>query len=228
MYYCIVNQYEKPSLINIMALPEQYLLTTKNLDSFLNSLLKAQAPQKFTINLLEQLGFKSTNDRLFIGVLKALDFLDVNGTPQEKYFQFLDQSESRSVLAESIKKAYSDLFAINTKANEMSTTEVKNKMKTLTQGSKSDKVIGCMANTFIALCKYADFSKSITNDFLPVVSDTEFTNEPNSKDSYGMTHELINKNITTEMHYNIQIHLPETKDIAVYDAIFKSLKEHLL
>jgi hypothetical protein len=30
------------------------------------------------------------------------------------------------------------------------------------------------------------------------------------------------------LHYNIQIHLPATKDIEVFNAIFKSLKEHLL
>ena len=30
------------------------------------------------------------------------------------------------------------------------------------------------------------------------------------------------------LHYNIQIHLPATKDIEVYNAIFRSLKEHLL
>ena len=29
------------------------------------------------------------------------------------------------------------------------------------------------------------------------------------------------------LHYNIQVHLPATKDIEVYNAIFKSLKEHL-
>lgn len=41
-----------------MALPEQYLLTTKNVDSFFNSLLNAQAPQKFTYKFLEQLELK--------------------------------------------------------------------------------------------------------------------------------------------------------------------------
>jgi hypothetical protein len=30
-----------------------------------------------------------------------------------------------------------------------------------------------------------------------------------------------------QLHYNIQIHLPESRDQAVYDAIFKSLKKHL-
>jgi hypothetical protein len=31
-----------------------------------------------------------------------------------------------------------------------------------------------------------------------------------------------------KFHYNIQIHLPATSDVGVYNAIFKSLKENLL
>ena len=58
--------------------------------------------------------------------------------------------------------------------------------------------------------------------------ESTFENEDKRESDHRMTHELVNKKITTEMHYNIQIHLPETRDITVYDAIFKSLKEHLL
>lgn len=214
-----------------MSLPEQYLLTTKNLDAFLNSILNAQAPPKFTNKFLEQLEFKSTNDRLLIGMLKFLGFIDSNGIPQERYFKFLDQTQSKQILAEAIRDAYSDLFSINVKANEMSASEVKNKLKTLTQGSKSDTVLGCMANTFTALCRYADFSGSSSKEIITVDKNIP-NNQPIAQEpvdeSQKMTHELINKKITTEMHYNIQIHLPETRDITVYDAIFKSLKEHLL
>jgi hypothetical protein len=212
-----------------MALSEYYLVTTKNLDSFLNALTNAQAPPKFTNKFLEQLEFKSTNDRLFIGMLKGLSFIDQNGVPQEKYYQFIDQTQSRKVLAEAIREGYSDLFAINLKANEMSTTEVKNKLKTLTQGTKTDHVLGLMANTFHALCKYADFS-SLNNPPMITKKKDEPEVEDLGRDSNQpkMTHELVNKKITTEMHYNIQIHLPETRDITVYDAIFKSMKKHLL
>lgn len=211
-----------------MALPDQYLLTTKNLDAFLNSLLNAQAPTKFTIKFLEQLEFKSTNDRLFIGMLKFLGFIDGLGNPQERYFKFLDQTQSKYVLADAIKEAYADLFTVNVKANDMPVNDVKNKLKTLTQGSKSETVISCMANTFTALCKYADFSKQTTKEIANFKEQVQFTEEMPNTNEHKMTHELINKKITTEMHYNIQIHLPETRDISVYDAIFKSLKEHLL
>jgi len=211
-----------------MALPEQYLITTKNLDAFLNSLLNAQAPAKFTLKFLDQLEFKSTNDRLFIGMLKFLGFIDGLGVPQERYFKFLDQTQSKYVLAEAIKEAYSDLFTVNVKANEMAVSEVKNKLKTLTQGTKSEAVIGFMANTFTALCKYSDFSKQTSKEIIQSKQPESTSEEIHHTSEHKLTHELINKKITTEMHYNIQIHLPETRDLTVYDAIFKSLKEHLL
>ena len=58
-----------------MALSSAYLITTKNLEAFLNSIQSAKAPERFTNKFLTQLDFTSTNDRLFIGVLKALGFL---------------------------------------------------------------------------------------------------------------------------------------------------------
>ncbi|TBO35932.1 DUF5343 domain-containing protein [Pedobacter kyonggii] len=160
-----------------MALPEQYLVTTKNLDSFLNSLLNAKAPTKFTNKFLEQLEFKSTNDRLLIGLLKSLGFIDSNGIPQDRYFKFLDQSQSKHVIGEAIKEAYTDLFSVNVKANKMSTADVKNKMKTLTQGSKSDAVLNWMSNTFTALCKYADFSNQSSKEAVAVKHQEHFTEE---------------------------------------------------
>jgi len=48
------------------------------------------------------------------------------------------------------------MIAINRRANEMSVEEVRNKLRTLTQGQKSDKVVGLMANTFKALSELAD------------------------------------------------------------------------
>lgn len=214
-----------------MALPDQYLTAHKKVDAYFNAMLNAQTPPKFTQKFLEQLEFKNTTDRLFIGVLKALKFIDQSGIPQDRYFRFIDQTQSKQVLAEAIKDAYSDLFSVNIKANEMSVGDVKNKLRTLTQGSKSDDVLGWMANTFVALCGYADFKTPISKEIVQVKSDESNSNNENNghqNDDRTLTHELINKRITTEMHYNIQIHLPETRDISVYDAIFKSLKEHLL
>jgi len=213
-----------------MALIENYLIKTENLHSFLNTILTAQAPDKFTIKFLAQLGFDSSNDRLLIGLLKGLGFIDGNGVPTSRYFRFLDQSESKKVLAEAVREGYSDLFAINTKANEYSEQDVKNKLKVITQGSKSENVYGQMAKTFKRLCEYADFTVPTVQQ--PKSPEIEVKAERNDapKEQPKIIHEETPKGglKNSQLHYNIQIHLPDSRDQAVYDAIFKSLKEHLL
>lgn len=54
-----------------MALTNSYLNSTKNLESIINSVINAKAPDKFTTRFLEDLGFKSSNDRLVIGVFRT-------------------------------------------------------------------------------------------------------------------------------------------------------------
>lgn len=210
-----------------MALPESYLVTTKNLKSVIETITKAQAPTKFTLAFLKNLGFKSTNDRLYLKLFKDLDLLDGSGVPNKTYFEFIDRTQTSKVLGKQIMEAYSDLYALNKEAHKMTKNDVKNKFRTLTQGAKSDNVLDLMAKTFKALAENADFSIASLVPSNSEESDFEYQSEEvdEKKQQLG---EIINKSITTEMHYNIQIHLPETKDIAVYDAIFKSLKEHLL
>src|SRR5580692_1839634 len=135
-----------------MALSNAYLLQVKNLAEILQAIRQAQAPDRFTHKFLEGLGFKSTNDRGIIGVLKALGFTDESGNPKQPYFDYLDDDRHKAVLAEGIRRAYADLFKLSNKANEMDVGWVKNKLKTLTQGAKSEAVLPKMAATFVALC----------------------------------------------------------------------------
>ena len=96
-----------------MSLPKSYLTSIKRLPEILEAIQSAQAPDTFSVRFLEQLGFKSKGDRLIIGVLKDLGFLEEGGTPKQRYYEFLDQSHSGIVLAEAIRDAWSDLFSIN-------------------------------------------------------------------------------------------------------------------
>jgi hypothetical protein len=120
-----------------MGLMTSYLIKTSNAEDFFNAIRNAKAPERFTTTFLKNLDFSSSNDRLYIGVLKGLRFLDDNGAPTERYFAFLDQSRSDVVLAEAIRDAYEDLFAVNRDANKMSVEDTEGKLKTLTRGQKS-------------------------------------------------------------------------------------------
>jgi hypothetical protein len=215
-----------------MSLTNSYLVTIKNLESILNTLLTAKAPERFTNKFLSDLGFMSSNDRLLVGVLKSLGMLDENAAPTQRYFHFLDQTQSKKVLAEGIREAYEDLFNLRIDAQNMTSDEVKNKLKTLTQGQKSEKVIGLMAMTFKALSEYAEWDKvrlSTPKVEKEKINYDESSNSKSVSDSQKIQEELIiNKSKNLDLNYNIQIHLPETRDMAVYDAIFQSLRKHLV
>jgi hypothetical protein len=142
-----------------MALPKSYLTSSKNLKPILEAIQAAQAPDKFTLGFLESLDFKSSSDRLIIGVLKSLGFLDSDGKPLDRYFRFLDQTQSGVVLAEGVRHAYSDLFQINKSAQKLSRSELINKMKTLSQGQLSEAVLDKLAMTFTELARLLIFPK---------------------------------------------------------------------
>lgn len=207
-----------------MALPTSYLTSVKNLPDIFAAMQGAQAPDKFTQSFLESLEFKSTSDRLIIGMLKALGFLDDAGKPKDRYFRFLDQTQGAKVVAEAVKDAYQDLFKVNVKANEMTKSDVINKLKTLGQGQIGDSVLDKMAMTFTALVKLGDFQSTSVPAPAPNPQDVR-NNEEHGDKKPPVEHGPLKLG---GLVYNIQIVLPESRDPAVYDALFQSLRRHLL
>jgi len=206
-----------------MALPNSYTLKVGAIPDYFEAILNAEAPDRFSYKFLEGIGFASSNDRLLIGILKELGFLNPDGAPLERYYRFLDRSVSEKILAEGIRESFSDLFSVNTSAQDMSVEEAFNKLRTLYKGEKKDTVIKNIAKTFRALCDYADFSQSLkaATDAIeakPKVDDEEHTDNPTEpRAAIGVQ----------SLQYSINIVLPDTRDQSVFDAIFKSLRDHL-
>ena len=193
-----------------MGLTKSYLVKVSHLEEFFAAIQSAKAPERFTYQFLSYLGFKSSNDRLFSSVLKGLGFLDENGVPLQRYFDFLDQTVSGRILAEAVEEAYEDLFQLRIDAYNLSTDEVKGKLKSLTQGQKSDSVINNMATTFSALCEQADWSvPEVVKKEEPEQPKKEEgemksdTTNPEAKISVDLPQISTDRNL--ELHYNIQL-----------------------
>ena len=208
-----------------MALPTSYLTSVKNLPAIFAAIQGAQAPDKFTQAFLESLEFKTTSDRLVIGMLKVLGFLDDTGKPKDRYFRYLDQSQAELVMAEALRDAYQDLFRVNIKAHELSRADLIGKLKTLGQGQFGEAVLDKMAMTFTALVKLADFKSAV-----PAVASGAANNDDGNQTDKGADARKQDHPSSIKLGglvYNIQIVLPESRDSAVYDALFQSLRRHL-
>ncbi len=100
---------------------------------------------------------------------------------------------------------------------------MKNKLKTLTQGQLTEDAYDRILGTFVALVAQADFQAKLAR------SDSAETDNDQSlaaTSDMGRNTRKINSGSGKwgGLHYNIQIILPSTRDPAVYDAIFRSLR----
>lgn len=206
-------------------LSNRYMSSVKNLPAIMQKIVDGIAPEKFTVAHLKGIGFKSSNDQAVLPVLKDLGFLSADGTPTKRYLDYRDKSRSRQVLGQALRETYEDLFHINEHLSDSDRSAIMGRFKSA--HNASDSVAERQAITFLALLKLADISthsqghgkhKATTPEPMLAPQDEK----PRPEKSF------VNGGVFSGLRYNIEIHLPATKDVEVYNAIFKSLKEHLL
>lgn len=205
-----------------MALSNAYTEAYGKLGEFFNKLRDGQAPPQFTQQFLIDLGFKSNKHRAYIPLLKALGFLTPDGKPTARYKDYRDHSQSKRIMGEALKEAYADIFLIKEHPTSADHSAIEGKFKSY--HNASDNVALNMRRTFFSLLGLADLKAKQSSK---KISEPTEGHEPTSAvtGAPASTPEVHIK--TPGLHYNIQVHLPATKDIEVYNAIFKSLKEHL-
>lgn len=207
-----------------MALPSTYTQEYKRFGDLFEKIRDAQVPSKFTTQLLEDWGFKSKNHRAFIPVLKALGFLKDDGSPTQRYSEYRSHSASKSIMGDALKESYSDIFLIKEKPSATDKSLIEGKFKSY--HNTSDIVAGLMSKTFFSLLELADLDNSNIDSTVKQKNDKK--NPEDISQRHVSDTSKSNPQSGLGLHYNIQIHLPATKDVEVYNAIFKSLKDHLI
>ena len=206
-----------------MALADSYVQTYGQLAEVFKRLSEGQAPDKFTRQHLKDLGFTSANFHAVIPLLKTLGFLAPDGTPTARYHAYRDHSQSRLILGEALREAYGDLFTIKSNPTKADSALIEGKFKSA--HNTSERVAQLMASTFFSLLALADINPAAPKP--AAVQKTEESSPAHSSLIVAPKEPTTSSHRPT-LHFNIQIHLPATKDVEVFNAIFKSLKEHLL
>jgi len=199
------------------------MTSVKNLPAIMQKIIDGTAPPKFTFAHLKAIGFKSSNDQGVIPLLKDLGFLTPDGTPTARYHDYRDKSRSRAVLGQAIREAYEDIFHIKENPTKSDRAAIEGRFKSA--HNASDRVAALQAATFLALADLGDLTAKAPS------GRKKDEQEKPERDSRGSTEKpaaLTPDLPFAGLRYNIEVHLPATKDVEVYNAIFKSLKEHLL
>ena len=205
-----------------MALTDSYVQVYGQLTDFFLKISEGQAPSQFTLQHLKDLGFTSTTHRALIPLLKELGFLSADGVPTSRYHDYRNTAQSRRVMAEALREPYGDLFVLKARPTDADRAIIEGKFKSA--HNVSDRLAKLMASTFFSLLALADLEELAPTKPKPEKppKDKEKRDKPDEE------RPELKLAAPPGLHYNIQIHLPATKDIEVFNAIFKSLKEHLL
>lgn len=212
-----------------MAVDIPYINAPGSIGKILEKIKEASTPETFSQDFLKtKLGFNGGNYLTFIPWAKKAGLVNSDGTPTNLYKQFRNPTTSSKSLAIALKQAYSELFSRNEYANELDKKSFKGLVMEATGEAHDSKKVENIVSTFFNAKTMADF-------------DTVEDAKPEEKNK-DIELDRINENasqlssFSSQMHrqsriglsYTINLVLPKTDDPAIFNAIFKSLKENLL
>jgi len=196
-----------------------YISYPASITRILNKIKEAQTPERFNYDFLEtKLGFKGGNYKQFIPLAKKIGLINTDGTPSDLYKKLRNPKSAKHSMAKAIKIGYRELFERNEYANNLSTAELKGLVVEITGLEQKNQVVKLTCQTFETLKKEADFEAKPPEE--PSEPEDKPDKTKGGKDEYS--------DFGLNLSYTINLVLPKTDDPAVFNAIFRSLRENLL
>ncbi len=179
----------------------------------------AKTPDRFTVDYLKStLGFKSNSARAFIPLGKRLGLLNSDGTPTDLYKSFRNPSSSGAAMAEALRKGYGPFYERNENAHTLSKKDTEGLVVEITGLERKHQTTRAIVGTFEALKAFADFGKRRRDEEREEGEEREEEPDTSAEDA----------KLKLGLSYTINLVLPRTDDVAVFNAIFRSLRENLL
>lgn len=209
-----------------------YVSSTGLLQELLKKIQEAPPPPRFSGDyLFSNLKFKKSGSTIpFVPFLKRLGFISSDGTPTEIYKKFRnpDKKVSGQAMAQAFRIAYADLYSRNEYWYKLQNSELKNFLIEVLEVEAKNSALGILLRTIETLKPYANFDDQIEEgtDYETETSEIKITKESETPEKTDRRRHSDIDGIN--LSYTINLNLPETSDIKVFDAIFKSLKENLL
>jgi len=202
-----------------------YVTAPGNVEKALKGIQSAATPpnvnQDFVKTILKIPG-SSGNE--MTAYLKKIGFAGPDGTPTETYKRFRNQATEGSAAADALKLGYKPLYVRNEYMHELPDDKLKGLVIEETGEEQDSRVVGLIVTCIKNLKKYAKWTP------VPVEEKTEKPQLPAPAGDDGLPpgRDQMVRTLGMNLSYTINLNLPATTDVAVFNAIFKALKEHLL
>lgn len=208
-----------------MATKLPYVVQPGSIAKIFDKVKHAQTPERFTVDFLQtKLGFRGGNYRQFIPLAKKLGFLGTDGKPTDIYKRFRNSAQAGSAMAAAMRTGYHEIFERNEYANSLTKDQLKGLVVEISGLDSKDRVVQLICQTFEALKKLADFDAAAPNE----EPEADQPDDEEDDEKAGMAKPSQARDFGLNLAYTINLVLPKSDDPAVFNAIFKALRDNLL
>lgn len=203
-----------------------YVTAPGNIDKALNGIKNAAVPERvsqdFVKTILKIPGGSGTQITTF---LRKLGMSNSDGSPSELYKKFRNPASSGSAIFSAMKSAYAPLYTRNEFMHKLSDADLLGLVVEETGQPHDSPAVKQAVSCIKHLKAFANFDEP-EQKALPTVAAIE--EKPKTQNAPPPQSEASVTSLGLNLGYTINLNLPATSDAEVFDAIFKSLKEHLL
>jgi len=208
------------------ALP--YVTAPRNIEKALNGIKAAATPESVSQDFVKTiLGIKGGSGNQITSYLKKIGFAASDGKPTEIYTTFRNSRTSGQAVVRAMKHGYAPLYNRNEFMHKLDDEALKGLVIEETGAGDDSSVPYLIVACISALKKFADFSAPKESDDSTIKS-----RDPESRALAKVEAESARRSesstVGLNLSYTINLNLPATTDIAVFNAIFKSLQDNLL
>lgn len=208
-----------------MAVTLPYLASPGSIKTCLDRIKAAATPDRVTTDFITtKLQIKGGTGSALIPYLKKIGLVASDGSPTEIYKQFRNHSTAGAATAAAVKTGYKALGLVNEYFYDLNDTDLLALIVQVTGVEEGNQVAKLTLSTLKTLKAFANFDAKSGE----AVRDDKEADE--SKGS-GHKHDSAKGGISRQglsLSYTINLNLPATTDQSVFNAIFRSLKEHLI
>jgi Family of unknown function (DUF5343) len=200
-----------------------YVTATGNVEKALLGIKAAATPESVTQDFVKTiLKIPGGSGNQMAAFLKKIGFAKVDGSPSEIYTRFRNSSSMGNAAADALKAGYGPLSIRNEYWYALDDAKLRGLIIEETGEESDSAIVGYILGSIKGLRKFATFDQK--------------SNEPSKVEVNEMAPRLPTavppdsnvQSVGLRLGYTINLNLPATTDVAVFNAIFKSLKEHLL
>jgi len=199
-----------------------YVTATGNVEKALLGIKEAATPENVTQDFVKTiLKIPGGSGNQMAAFLRKMGFVKPDGAPTDIYTRFRNDTSRGDAAADALKIGYAPLATRNEYWYALDDTKLRGLIIEETGEEANSQLVTYVLGSIKGLKKFATFDKK-----LEAPGKSEVSQMPPAA-TQPPPHAQA-QSIGLRLGYTINLNLPATTDVAVFNAIFKSLKEHLL